>query len=491
VNKLFSSKQIRIGKVLWRDILIALMTVALGAVVAYLIVDDRWEIAAVVVFSVPALFILHRYPFLAVVAWLVLMPFLLHTTDPITRQVYWVIHRFLPPLTLLAILLPSALGLNRKPLGKFGFPEWMMFVYVAAGLVSIQLMNESPTATTYLFYDRVISPMFIYLIVRLSKPDVRMIGWLVPVMLFIAGSQAFIGMLSWFAPGMLPSEWVDSEKSRTIGTMVNTNTYITTLVLTGFLSLHFGLQSNSKWLRAAAILVFLLTVYSIFISFSRAAWLAGVLALLGVTALYPRFMLRLWLIVVPVFMLVAGAFLQDQLTWAGERLASEDSETSALSRVPVYVASVRMFAAKPWMGWGYGNFDLYDRQFQMPGAGGFVGDFKDHASHNFFLTVIAEQGLIGIVAFLAPLLYWLGVTFKHFGSLPRHGLWSRGILVIFWLTLLSHFVVYNFANMRIVFALGAWWLTLGLIARFMDSHPHAEAAGGPLRSRKKEAGRLS
>ncbi len=453
---------------LLRGLLFSLITIGLGLFTANMIIKDKWQLAAVVIFSIPAIFVLQRYPFLFILTWLVCTPFLLHTTSATSRQLYWVIHRFLPILTLGAILLPSALG--KKALPRLGLPEWAMLCYVSVSLYSILLTNLNRLSTTYLFYDRVIIPMVLYLIVRLSSPDERMIRWLIPVALFIAISQTGIGVISWFAPSALPAKWVDYDNHRTIGTLVNTNAYVTTLVFAGFLILHYGLQSSSNRMRLVSIFVFLLASYGIFISFSRAGWLAGLLALMGLTTIYPKIMLKLGLIILPVFILVAGIFLQNQLAWAGQRFASGESEQSALSRVPVFAAAVRMFEAKPFLGWGYGNFDRFDRQFQTPPVANVAGDNKDHASHNFFLSMIAEQGLIGILLFLIPVFYWLRLTVKHFSKLPRNGFWSRKILVIFWITILSHIIVYNFANMRVVFGLGVWWLTLGLIARFMDFH---------------------
>ncbi len=475
VNRLlprFPAFQIRWRKLPVRDILYGLAAVIVGLFIARLIVMDLWHIAAVVIFAVPAIIVLQRYPFLSIVVWLAIDPFLMTATSSWERQVYWVIHRALPLFTLALILLPSALGMSTKKLPKLGFPEMLMGIYVLESLVSVWYNNLTPLATTYLVYDRIIVPICLYLIVRLSSPDERAIRWLVPVMFFVALSQTAIGTLAWIAPGALPAKWVDYENQRTIGTLINTNAYITTLILSGFISLHYGLQLATGRLRTMSILTFLLTVYCIFIAFSRAGWLAGLLALGGLFFIYPRFLTRLGLIILPAFLIVAALFLQTQIRWAGERLMSERSENSALSRVPVYAAAVRMFQAKPVFGWGYGNFDRFDRQFQNPPVANIPGDNKDHASHNFFLSMLAEQGLVGIFAFLGPLFYWLGSTIKHFSKMPRGGFWSRKILVIFWMTLLSHFVVYNFANMRVVFGLGAWWLTLGLIARFMDAHQY-------------------
>ena len=121
-----------------------------------------------------------------------------------------------------------------------------------------------------------------------------------------------------------------------------------------------------------------------------------------------------------------------------------------------------MFKTKPLFGWGYNNFDRYDRQFQTA-----IGEFsaqKDHASHNVYLTLIAEQGITGLLLFTLPLLWWLVQTLSVWGKFPQHGFVNRNLIFIFWLVMLFHVVVNNFSNMRVVFGLGMWWITLGLIA---------------------------
>lgn len=470
-------------KTVFRNFLFVCAALAMGLIVARLIVEGHWQIAAMLIFSAPAFFILQKHPFLSIVVWLLLTPFLLRSSvaSDSFRQVFWVIHRFLPLLTVVAIVLPSALGLNRSPLPRLGFPEWMMAGYITISIASILLANKEPLPTLYLFYDRNISPMLLYLVMRLSKPDERMFKRLIPVLFFIALSQSAIGIISWFAPSVLPKHWVDYESHRTIGTMINAYAYVTTLIMSSYMVLHYGLQSSSTRIRNAAIVTFLISIYAILICFSRSGWLAAIISMIGIIAIYPRFMLRLILIGLPLFMIVAGIFLQDQIKWARERLYSEQAENSALSRMPVYLAATKMFASKPLTGWGYGNFDYYDRQFQLYKFLNITKyNEKDHASHNFFLTICAEQGLFGISFFLAPMLYWLRISFKRFNQFPVQGYWGRGILVIFWMVITSHVITYSFTNTRIVFTLGVFWLTIGMIARFIDSHPVALSESLPM-----------
>jgi O-antigen ligase len=149
-----------------------------------------------------------------------------------------------------------------------------------------------------------------------------------------------------------------------------------------------------------------------------------------------------------------------------------------LGRLPVVLASIEMFQAKPLFGWGYTNFDEYDRQFQGR-VGDLVAPEKDHASHNVYLTILAEQGLVGLGLFLAPLIGLAVLSVKKWALLPAEGFWSRKLLLIFWLTIIAHIVVNNFSNMRIVFGLGIWWICLALIANFLsqmaDDKPNAVA----------------
>ncbi len=445
--------------------LLVILGSGLGVVTAYLVVTGSWHIALGLIFVLPAVILLHKYPFLAVIVWLVLTQFLMTTPSAVERNVYWLIHRALPPATVGIIVVSHVLRINHRKLPKLGLAELAMAGYLAVSFVSIITLNDDPQATAFLFFDRVFSPMCLYLIVRLSAPDENDLQRLMPVVFFLGVSQSLIGILSWFAPQVLPSAWLDKVGSRTTGSLINTSNYSIALIFAGLLLLQAAINRKPGLVRTLYLSAFVLTVLCDFLSFSRAGWLAEILVILGLIYLYPKMMLRLGLVALPVIVILAGGPLSDQLNWANERLSSEQSEESALSRLPVYYAAYRMFQAQPVLGWGYGNFDRYDRQFQGRVAD-LVNAEKDHASHNFYLTLIAEQGLIGFSLYLAPFIALLIRTLKT-RSVPRmsaDGFWSRKLLIVFWLIVLNYIVVSNFSNMRVVYGLGLWWITLGLIA---------------------------
>ena len=165
-----------------------------------------------------------------------------------------------------------------------------------------------------------------------------------------------------------------------------------------------------------------------------------------------------------VVVLIMTGTLTTQVDTIEDRFGSDET---ALSRLPVAYASLRMFEEKPLVGWGVGNFDRFDRGFQRE-VGGFFPE-KDHASHNLYLLLLAEQGIVGFALYVGPALYWLVKSVSAYGRLPRSGLRSRKLLVLLWAILASHIVVNNFSNMKIEFGLGQWWLVLGAIGALVAS----------------------
>ena len=454
----------------WTVSIVILGILCAGLGVAYLVSSGDWIFASLLVFAIPVLAGLMRFPFIALLIWLSLSPFLVQTPTTAERMVYWLIHRLLPVLTLGIMLVSSVMRISTRRLPRFSLAEFAMLGYVAATVISIIVQNNAVPATLILFYDRTFIPMSLYWLIKLSAPGEKHIKWLLPVALYFIITQVAIGTLSWIMPSALPSYWLKYAGERTTGSLNSVSVYTTTLTFAGMFVLYAALKMKQGFKRNFLILVYLSTIYATFISFSRASWLAGGLVMLGIIALYPRFMFRLISRVLPIVVLLGGTLMVTQLQYAQERLYSGESSQTALSRLPVLVAAYRMFEAKPILGWGYGNFDRYDRQFQ-----GRFGDFvnpdeKDLTSHNVYLTLLAEQGIVGFTLALLPVFWLLYKTIMTYSHLPRSGFKSRNMIIMLWLVVLSYFVVNNFAPMVVVFGLGIYWVTLGLIANILQAY---------------------
>ena len=440
-----------------------------ATVVAYLVAKGRPELALGLLLAVPAAIGILRYPLAAVAIWLVVTPFLVATDGGAIRMVYWLVHRALPVIALLNLVIGAWLGARRtRP--SLGWPEAAMVAYLALSQLSILFASADVLATTYHLYDRVFIPMCLYLIVRLAEPDERDLRRLVPIAVYLLVSQAAIGILQWAAPQVLPGAWLERIGLRTTGSLSHANVYGTTMLFAGLILLYAGMSRTRAQGRWRLLALFPASLVLVVLTYSRASWLAGLVVLLGLFAIHPRYVTNLVLvgIVIGVALFTSGR-IDQQVQLVQQRFRSERSEESALSRLPVMAASVRMFQERPLLGWGYGNFDRYDRQFQ-----GAVGDLvvpqKDHASHNLYLTILAEQGVLGLFCFLAPAAWWLTATRRAWRTRPAGGPLNRNLFVILWLVLVAHVVVNNYSNMRVVYGLGLWWLTLGIIAALVTRY---------------------
>jgi O-antigen ligase len=298
-------------------------------------------------------------------------------------------------------------------------------------------------------------------LIRLIAPkeaDMKRLLW---VAIFTVIVQAVIGILGWYAPEALPGQWLNRQGTRTTGTFGNPAVFSSTLIFFALLLYQQATQTTSGKVRVVLLSVFTLGFFGIFFTFSRGSWLAGAVVLLGLMLLYPKMTLRLTLITAVLGIILGSSLLVNEVSWARRRLNAEET---AEGRIILLTTGLRMVDAKPLFGWGYGNYDLYDNQFKT--AVGEIIVRSDSTSHNTYLTVMAEMGLIAFLFYIFPLVYWLLYSMRSWQWLPQRGFWSRRLLFMLWLVIVTHIVVSSFMDMIRFNEFGTtmFWLTLGLIA---------------------------
>ena len=177
-------------------------------------------------------------------------------------------------------------------------------------------------------------------------------------------------------------------------------------ILAGLLALPFASRSgpSQAWWRAGYVML----VAALWMSGSRAAWVAGALGgAVWLTVQWraargrqlPAVSTRT-LAVVAVVVLVA-------LT-ASARLGSEAGSSGSASkslaiRAEFLETSLRMWATSPVFGVGIGTYYERSNSFMPPGIRAIYGHEN---AHNYFLQVATELGVVGFVV----LLWWLGAA---------------------------------------------------------------------------------
>lgn len=450
---------------------------SIAPLVALLAASGFGVFAVALLTAGPLMVFLHRSPVAVVPIWIFILPFVVEGNGGGERLAYTAIHRGLPFAALIFIVLSGWLGLSHRRRVKFNIIDWLAIAYFAATVVSVLAQSVTTAASLVHVYDRIGAPILLYFIIRMAGPTAAQLERWLPVMAAALAIQCVIGLLSWVAPGSLPGPWLGREGTRTIGSLAHPNVYGVTVLTFGLILLHGAASSTriGNWQRHAYFASFVIALAAAFFTFGRANWLAAIaIGAIGML-LYPRQVSRLALVGVAVItLLFMSGQLNEQVQTAQERFLSDQSEESALSRLPVIVASVRMYQEKPVFGWGYGNFDRFDRQFQGT-FGGLALAEKDHASHNLYLTIAAEQGSIGLIFYLGPAVLAALFAARNLRLFERNGFVSAKLVFVLLSCLAIHLIVNNFSNMKIVYGLGMWWICLALVVHVIDFARYADA----------------
>jgi O-antigen ligase len=446
-----------------------LLGLGLGPLLALLIVDEAWPFLFALLLLVPVVILFNVWPFVTVILWLLVMPFFVATPNVAARYMYWMIHRAMIPIGLGVVSLSHLLKAKKYQPVRLGAAELTMGIFIVLVLASI-LASPSVKPLSIKFYDRILMPYCMYLLVRLAAPRKKDLKRLLVAALFIAVSQSVIGLLSWFAPQVLPSQWLAFRGARTTGSLKQPGVYTAAL---GFaIAVLFQAAMNRKpgLLRSVLLFAFGLGAICIFLSLSRGSWLGGSFIVLGLLVLFPKPMIRMALILLAIVAILGSGMLSSQMAWASERM---NQENTIESRLAINDAMLTMVRLKPFFGWGYETQERYSWRFirQIRSV-----SWVDLSSHNTYLTIMAEMGLVGFFFYVFPFVWWLAHTATALSRMPKEGLWSHSLLITFWLIVFNQVIVSNFIDMRFFpFGLALWWMTLGFIANVV--FPYLESGG--------------
>lgn len=453
-----------------------LLALAFGLGAASMIAGGNVVLLVPIVMTVPAAILFLRYPFAAVILWVLVFPYFVITDSSATaRFMYTLLHRLMIPAALAITILADWLQVRKREPVRFGRAELAMLAFLLLLGLNIVMRTPDPQRALVRAFDRLFVPFCMYWLIRLLQPTSADLRRLAVAGLFTLLAQAMIGGMAWFSPQMLPPTWLNREGQRTTGSLNNPAVFTSTLIFLSFLLLQSGLQSSSRRRKFLGLACLSLAYFGVFFSFSRGSWLGGVTALAGLTVVYPRVMLRWLLAAGSIGLLLMATLLSTELSWAATRLTDQDT---AQGRVLGATTSLRMIQQKPWFGWGFDTYDLYDEDFKTR-----VGDLairKDQTSHNTYLLMISEIGLVSLPVYLFPAAWWLLVSLRVWRRMPNSGMQSWHLLALLWLLLIDHFLVSNFMDMiqANLFGTTIWWMALGLIASLL--YPYV--AAGELRA---------
>lgn len=217
-----------------------------------------------------------------------------------------------------------------------------------------------------------------------------------------------------------------------------------------------GLYSYQKqWIARLGILGLLATcLYCLLFAFSRGGYLGFLTGVLTIGILKSRKLLLAVVLLVVAWQTVLPTSVQDRIlmTRNADPGSKAEFDSSSEERLVLWRDAVELFKRNPITGTG---FDTY-------GYMGRVGSYRD--THNYYVKVVAETGLVGLALYLFLLYRLLGVA-RRLVRRATDPLWA-GIALGFMALLTSAYVL-NFFGDRWMYQQvdGYLWVTLGLVIR--------------------------
>jgi O-antigen ligase len=404
-------------------------------------------------------------------------------------------------------LLPFLLGVHLyfrwrvKGISLFrslGWPGLSMILYLVLAAISYYWGDKTGSVALHLLavFRNILVPFAVFWLIRYTHLGNDQIRILVPVMALLSVINVLISLLAWFKPQYLPSIWPallsDIGEIRITGTFTNPDILSCALALYSSFILQEAIQWKTGFYRLFLLSVCSLSWSGIVLTFSRTSWIGLVFLLLITFIVYGRGLVKLDLIgLLPGVLLLAIIFAFPPNTLEEQRKAFSNtllpsntmqmtgnritSPSQIRSRILTGYAGIRMFSERPIWGWGYETYNLHAKKFVKPVGSLKATEYeKERApSHNTFITMLAETGVLGLLLYTFPFAWWgfLAVRNRHLYvvSLPSKSFLDFRFFIILWTNLAFIFLISQSIDIRFFpFSLVQIWLILGLLSNLIQ-----------------------
>lgn len=288
-------------------------------------------------------------------------------------------------------------------------------------------------------------------------------------MTIAAGVVSVYGLLQYFGLDFL--HWaLPFESGRSFSTFGNPVLLGGYLVIVLPISLGMLFSSSNPRERTLYSISFVFILACLIATYSRGAWLGGLLCLVGFFILCWRklktrkkiVLFVAFLMTISIFALAASLHASSQVDLR-ERVGSAIAvQGSALTRAEIWKSAAAMAAARPIFGFGPDTFRLAFRKYQTLEYKRIVGEssIADNA-HNYFLQIASTAGIPAVFTFI------LIITLFAFSActLLSGAMREREYVMLSGCVLSVYgYLVHLFFGVSVIGSTSLWWLILGILA---------------------------
>lgn len=253
--------------------------------------------------------------------------------------------------------------------------------------------------------------------------------------------------------------WQSVDIGRSVGPFANPavlGTYVGIALVSAATYLIWARKSPTSVRLATMCIV--LGLPALWFTYARASLIAVGVAVLLVGALKSEFRFALlFASLLGVAVLTASWGLLSETSVVSERIGNV---SNGQVRILMALWSLELFLMKPWVGWGYGSFDVVKSQ-----ATGSIADIptsfaRYDTSHNTLLTSAVELGVIGVVltslTWLPPVVRGVRAAFAG-ARVEWLPLGAVGVVFVYWVN--ASFIDMRFFSLPILLA----FMALGML----------------------------
>lgn len=214
-----------------------------------------------------------------------------------------------------------------------------------------------------------------------------------------------------------------------------------------FLLLIFPMAKRPVW-KGIAVVLICAGLFAIFMTLSRATWGGAVLTFL-IWGMHQNW--KAMTTVLVVFLLSIFSFGPESVA---ERLALLEEQKSTISgRTLIWKVGIEQVKERPLLGYGYG-LGIFEKVYEEGRTGPGEGEIVAH-EHNLFLSLLIQNGIVGMVLYFWIFIGALVLIHKMIRSLAA-GL-DRDILIIIFSGIVGEYFIHSLLDRNNV---GNWALPL-------------------------------
>lgn len=349
------------------------------------------------------------------------------------------------PAAYLGLILVSQGFVDSSQLAAFGFYTGLLHASVFVGVIMYYVCAFGPLS-------------------RLSAHD------LAAAVLLSVSLVAVLGIVQHYTAWTLWGAQLVDDPPRIVVTLSNPallGAFLGAGIVTAVAVLALG---GPRSLRRPAIATLVLALPALFFTYTR----AGIVATVLVAAVLALVRQRTRLPAVAVAFVAATVFFASWGTLTQSSLYQEraSDQENVSGRLIQARAALDLVSEKPIFGVGYGQYDTAKSTLETSSGNLSEHSLYGYTSHNTFLTIIAELGILGIVVFLLPWAIVVFETIRTIGAPSVFPPWFTAsllaVLAIIGLTALT-------TDMRFAsFVPALAWIVVGLLRRRLwDRTAHA------------------